>query len=221
MRSRPVPSSLARVAMRVAPAPAVQKSVDALMRRMRTLHPRLFKNLERLDKAVVWIEPSDIPHRFLLTLGADNVSLSVAGKAVVPHDAGIRGKLATLLNMLEGRIDGDKLFFSRDIEISGDTSVIVALRNTMDREEIDLLSDAMSLFGPFARPARAALFLADAVVHRVRGHIAEIADETSSAPIDARAARAECEALRDELAQMNTRLCAAEAQASSKKVVAS
>jgi O2-independent ubiquinone biosynthesis accessory factor UbiT len=148
--------------------------IDALMQRMRRRHPRLFENLERLDSAVVWIEPSDVPHRFRLAYGHGEVLLVVADGEDRVCDACIKGNLDALLNMLEGRIDGDKLFFSRDIEISGDTGVIVALRNTLDREIIDLLDDVTSLLGPFARPAREVVLLADNIARHIRKRIAKL-----------------------------------------------
>ncbi|WP_255542362.1 hypothetical protein [Azospirillum sp. INR13] len=51
-----------------------------------------------------------------------------------------------------GRIDGDALFFRRELTISGDTALILALRNTLDGEdEMDLMADAASIAGPLAR----------------------------------------------------------------------
>ena len=55
--------------------------------------------------------------------------------------------------------------------MTGDTSVIVALRNTLDREEINVLDDVMSFFGPFAKPATAAVGVLDKIARRVREHL--------------------------------------------------
>ncbi len=109
----------------------------------------------------------------MLKLGPDDLSLVVMDSKKAACDACVKGKLEALLNMLEGRIDGDKLFFSRDIEISGDTAVVVALRNTLDREEINLLDDVTSLFGPFKTPAREAILLADNLARHIRQHVAK------------------------------------------------
>ena len=147
--------------------------IDALMRKMHKRHPRLFKNLKRLDAAAVRFVPTDIPHRFVLTFGQDEASLAIADSKNSACDACIKGNLDALLNMLEGRIDGDKLFFSREIEISGDTEVVVALRNTLDREEINLLDDVTSLLGPFSRPVREAVLLAEVVARHVRQRLAD------------------------------------------------
>jgi O2-independent ubiquinone biosynthesis accessory factor UbiT len=168
MEQSSLPSPFARAAMSVLPAPVLQRMIDSLMRRMRTVHPRLFKNLGRLDASTVRIEPSDVPHCFMLTFGDGKVSLALTDFKDTACDACIKGKLEALLDMLEGRIDGDKLFFSRDIEITGNTAVVVALRNTLDREVIDLLADITSLFGPFARPAHEMILIADTVARHMR-----------------------------------------------------
>jgi predicted lipid carrier protein YhbT len=168
MQQNHIPSPLARAAMRLFSASTLERMIGGLMRRMRRRHPKLFSNLERLDAATVRIEPSDVPHHFLLAFGGGEASLAVVDSSDVPCNACIKGKIEALIDMLEGRIDGDKLFFSRDIEITGDTAVIVALRNTLDREEIDLLDDMTSALGPFARPAREAVLLADNIARHVR-----------------------------------------------------
>jgi O2-independent ubiquinone biosynthesis accessory factor UbiT len=171
MQQNSLPPSLARASMRMLPASVLQRMIDALMCRMSRRHPRLFKNLARLDAATVLIEPSDVSHRFMLAFGHGEASLALADSEDGASDACIKGDLESLLDMLEGRIDGDKLFFSREIEISGNTAIVVALRNTLDREEIDLLEDVTSLFGPFARPAHEMILLADSVARHVRQRI--------------------------------------------------
>ncbi|MDD3371713.1 MAG: SCP2 sterol-binding domain-containing protein [Alphaproteobacteria bacterium] len=204
-----LPTPLARAVMRLAPAPFLQHAIDALMRRMRSSHPKLFSNLARLDAATVLIEPSDVPHRFVLAFGGSESSLTVADTADVGCDSRIKGRLGALLDMLEGRSDGDKLFFSRDIEITGDTAVIVGLRNTLDREEISLMDDVTSMFGPFAQPARKIISLADAVAARVHERF-----EMASGPS---ALETECASLREENAELKKRLAEATTRKPRKK----
>ena len=50
--------------------------------------------------------------------------------------------------LLEARVDGDALFFTRELTVSGDTAAVVTLRNILDRETISVLDEASSLFGP-------------------------------------------------------------------------
>ena len=43
------------------------------------------------------------------------------------HVAAIAGTFFNLLDMIDGTLDGDALFFSRDLQVSGDTEAVVAL----------------------------------------------------------------------------------------------
>ncbi len=104
-----------------------------------------------------------------MNIGQPDVHLAVIGADdKTKPDACIGGPLATLLDMLEGRSDGDTEFFARGITVTGDTSVIVALRNTLDREEINLLDDIMSFCGPLAKPASVAVTVLDKLARRMR-----------------------------------------------------
>ena len=53
--------------------------------------------------------------------------------------------------LLEGRVDGDALMFSRDLTIEGDVEAVLALRNAIDDTQLDLAGESGSLFGPFGR----------------------------------------------------------------------
>jgi len=64
-----------------------------------------------------------------------------------------------LIDLLEGRLDGDALFFSRELTVEGDTEAVLLLRNAVDSDEVDLFEDLLSVLGPLAGPLR---FAADA-----------------------------------------------------------
>ena len=55
-----------------------------------------------------------------------------------------------VLDLAEGNRDGDALFFARDIDIEGDVSALLALRNALDGEGLDLIEEMVSPFGPLA-----------------------------------------------------------------------
>jgi predicted lipid carrier protein YhbT len=205
MKKDNIPAPLARAAMRIIPASLLQRMIDILLGSMNSHHPRLFSNLERLKACVIRITPSDLPHSFILAFGQGPTSLTVSSSKDRPCDAGVKGKLEALLNLLEGSIDSDMLFFSRDIEITGDTSVVVALRNTIDREEINLLDDITALCGPFARPVRKAALLMGVAAERIKERLAEVYHERHPAAKDP-AATAECDKLRAEVQTLKTRL---------------
>jgi len=171
--------------MSLMPARLLESALDVVLKRARGRHPKLFKNLATLPQAVIYLDPTDLPHSFVLQVGTDPATFTIRHDGDEPPDACVSGRLEALVDMLEGRVDGDTLFFARDIRITGDTSVIVALRNTLDREEIDLFSEILSLCGPFAAPARVALTLADKVAGRIRARMETMHDtlhETKKAP---------------------------------------
>ncbi len=177
MKKRSFPLPLAKMALAVVPPLAVARTTEIVMQRIRRRHPKLLANLAQLSKAVVFFAPTDTPYRFALTLGQPPVRFSVLS----PHeqgraDATITGSLRDLIAMLEGREDGDTLFFSRAIQVVGDTSVIVGLRNTLDREEMDVMGEILSLFGPFAKSAEVFLSLADALGTRLYKRMKRVHD---------------------------------------------
>lgn len=72
-------------------------------------------------------------------------------------DAGISGPLSAYLAMLHGQEDGDTLFFSGALAISGDTAAVLALRNALDDAEIDLSAELGALLPPLRGLLRAGL----------------------------------------------------------------
>jgi predicted lipid carrier protein YhbT len=132
-----------------------------LVRSLCQRHPSLFARLgEQADK-VFLIDPIDLPFVFRLEPRADGPRLEALRRSACGRwDARIGGTLAALLGMIHGVYDGDALFFSRDLVIEGDTEAVLALRNAIDNEEIDLANEAAALFGPLA-------FLASAPARRI------------------------------------------------------
>ena len=81
-----------------------------------------------------------------------------------------------LIDLAEGRLDGDALFFSRDLAVEGDTEAVVALRNAVDDAEIDLTADLASMFGPLAGPARLTINGVAALVSRAARDLETLRD---------------------------------------------
>lgn len=212
MQNISVPAPVIAGVMRRMPSRALDGGVKILMRQMGRRHARLFQRLSTLDKAVIAIEPTDLPHRFLLTLGSGGPSLAIAGRDLGPVTASIKGTLASLLDMLEGRSDGDTLFFSRDLVLTGDTSAIVGLRNILDGADIQVIGEILSLSGPFAKPAGAALKLAQRFAQRVRGRMEETHQRLHATDVSDADVIAECRALREEVQTLRTRLAKLEAR---------
>lgn len=148
----------------------LQPVFDAMLRLVRRRHPDILERMEPFQDKVVCIDPVDLPFVLLLEPRLDQPMLTVR-RAVDPDEAHatIRGPLETLICLAEGKVDGDALFFSRQLIIEGDTEVVVALRNAVDGAGIDLMADLTSALGPLANPARR---MADAALDAV-SHVRE------------------------------------------------
>ncbi|MEZ5840855.1 MAG: SCP2 sterol-binding domain-containing protein [Hyphomicrobiales bacterium] len=128
---------------------------DALLRAGRTIvwrHRRLIERLGPEARKTFAIEPVDLPFAFVISPERAGMRVeavrSLSGRA---YDARIAGPFLTLVDMSRGRLDGDALFFSRDIQVEGDVSAVVALRNAIDAEGIDIVAEFAALFGPADR----------------------------------------------------------------------
>jgi predicted lipid carrier protein YhbT len=143
----------------LAPVPdlLLRPLLRAVMAAVAKQHPGMFERLGSSGDTVFLIDPIDLPIRFLLQADAEKPKLTIARQTDAPRaTAAIRGSLLALIDLLEGRVDGDALFFSRRLLIEGDTEAVVALRNAVDGEEINIIDDILVRAGPLARPARRA-----------------------------------------------------------------
>lgn len=52
----------------------------------------------------------------------------------------------TLLDMIGGKQDGDALFFSRDLSVTGDVEAVVVLRNAIDDTDGSVIDDLLPSF---------------------------------------------------------------------------
>jgi O2-independent ubiquinone biosynthesis accessory factor UbiT len=149
------------------PPAVLQPALNAAMAITRRKHPDIFERMEGYGDPVFLVDPIDLPYVFILTPDQQSPKLVIAREhSTEDVDAVIRGPLLALIDMLEGRIDGDAMFFSRDLVIEGDTEVVVALRNAVDGAEINLMEGVMALFGPFSAPVRAAVNTAGKIASR-------------------------------------------------------
>lgn len=120
--------------------------------------PELFNRLGPHAGKRFLIDPTDLPFVLVLTPEREAPHLTAHRRHARPtHDAAIAGTFFTLLDMIDGTLDGDAMFFSRDLKISGDTEAVVALRNALDDFEGSALDSVVGSFGPLSGPASLAL----------------------------------------------------------------
>jgi len=128
--------------------PVFQQLMAGLLRR----HPEMFDRLGEYGRVNFLIDPVDLPVVFIMRPDPERPLLTPYGRDAVPEwGAAVRGPLPRLISMVNGREDGDALFFSRDIVIEGDTEAVLALRNAIDDADIDLFEEITALLGPFGR----------------------------------------------------------------------
>lgn len=166
------PVLLLGLALRPVRPALLQPVFDHLLKVVRSRHPDILERLEAYGERSVCIDPIDLP--FALILEPDPTHPRLTVRRFVDADevhATIRGPLETLIALAEGRMDGDALFFSRQLVVEGDTEVVVALRNAIDGAGIDLVADLTAALGPLAQPARRAAGVVLDLVSSLRGSV--------------------------------------------------
>lgn len=92
-------------------------------------NPGFKEKLRELDDRVFMFEAADIKKRFYL-------HIKDRGIKVIPHvsrnpDVVMRGEVRVLINVLLGKEDPDTVFFSRRLEINGDTASAIRFKNIL------------------------------------------------------------------------------------------
>jgi predicted lipid carrier protein YhbT len=151
-----VPPLLAQ-AMRPLPLLPLQMALAAFLRRVLCRHPHLFDRLGAHRSKRFGIRPTDLPFAFIIQATPLRPQLQVVRDLPTGLDACISASIASLLALLEGRLDGDALMFSRQLVIEGDVEAVLALRNAIDDAGLDVVAEIAALFGPLGMPVQRAL----------------------------------------------------------------
>lgn len=88
-----------------------------------------------------------MPFVLLLQPNPNKPELHVRRTNIGAWDAKISGSFMNLLRLVEARIDGDALFFSRELVVEGDTEAVVCLRNALDDMDSTIIDEAAKAFG--------------------------------------------------------------------------
>ncbi|WP_180899616.1 ubiquinone anaerobic biosynthesis accessory factor UbiT [Martelella soudanensis] len=135
------------------PLALVQVIVGKVFDKTLQQHPDLFDRLGAEAGKRFCFAPTDLDLVFLIHPASK--SIRAFRKIRAPcGDGAVAAPMLTLLALLEGRIDGDAVFFSRSLSVTGDMEAMLALRNALDDCSFDLPSDLAGLAGPFAGPFR-------------------------------------------------------------------
>lgn len=145
---RPLPRLFARLRLPPLAVPALGLVLTRLLRRIALRQPAILTRLGQYQMARFLIDVQDGPVLLLMEPAARRITALARNNPAPPHDAAIRGRMAAFLAMLHGAEDGDALFFSGELEIAGDTSAVLALRNALDDAELDLTEELAALSVP-------------------------------------------------------------------------
>lgn len=133
----------------------LQPLLSRIVRGIARRHPEMFARLGAHRSSRFVIDPVDLPFILYLHPDRERPELRALPRRARPaHDARIASTFFQLLRMIDGKEDGDAMFFSRDLIVSGDTEAIVSLRNAIDDIEGSLASTTANMFGA---PGRIAL----------------------------------------------------------------
>jgi len=126
----------------------IQPVLDRIVRNVARKHPALFARLGEHQRTAYLIDPVELPFALLLRPDPQNLSLRAVPRDATPEAGAIvRGKFLLLLKLIDAGEDGDSAFFSRDLDISGNTEAVVRLRNALDDLDGSIAGDCADMFG--------------------------------------------------------------------------
>ena len=141
-----VPSWM-KLAIGIAPLALPERLLTHMARSVRNRQAGFLDRLGPHADAVIAIAPTDLPLVFRIQVSARDPVSVLRTTTPCRCDARVTAPLFNLLAMLHGIQDGDALFFSRDLVIEGDMSAVLAFRNALDAEEIDLAEEFLAVIG--------------------------------------------------------------------------
>ena len=150
-------AALPRILLAPLPLFPLQPVLGHIVRRVSRTRPELYARLGPHGGKTFLIDPLELPFALLLRPDpAAPLLRAVRRHAADTWDARIAGDFLSLLDVIDGRVDPDALFFTRDLTIEGDTEAAVCLHRAIDDLDGSLAEDVAAIFGP---PGLAALAL--------------------------------------------------------------
>jgi O2-independent ubiquinone biosynthesis accessory factor UbiT len=137
--------------LRFLPLPLLQPILTLIGTQVARAQPDVFVRLGPHALKSFIIDPTDLPFVLLLKPRPDRPSLSAWRRDGAPHShARIAGSFLNLFELIDGSLDGDALFFSRRLLVTGDTEAVVALRNALDDVDGGIMESITRAFGPLS-----------------------------------------------------------------------
>jgi predicted lipid carrier protein YhbT len=166
---QPLLPEILRLLLTPVPLFLLQPILGSIGAHVARARPELFARLGPHARKCYLIDPVDLPFGLALAPDPDNPVLWAYRRGQPPrHDACISGAFIDLFGMIDGALDGDALFFTRALRITGDTEAVVTLRNALDDLDGSIVDDVGGALGIFAKPAGLAIAALRALQARSR-----------------------------------------------------
>lgn len=137
--------------LRFLPLPLLQPILSLIGTQVARGQPDIFLRLGPHAEKTFIIDPTDLPFVLLLKPRPEAPDLSASRRTEAPRShARIAGTFLNLFRLVDGSLDGDALFFSRELRVTGDTEAVVALRNALDDIDGGLVQAVAASFGPLS-----------------------------------------------------------------------
>jgi predicted lipid carrier protein YhbT len=137
--------------LRFLPLPLLQPILTLIGTQVARAQPEVFARLGPHALKSFVIDPTDLPFVLVLKPKPGAPSLSAWRRGDVPYcHARIAGSFLDLFDLIDGSLDGDALFFSRKLQVTGDTEAAVALRNALDDVDGGVVGSITRAFGPLS-----------------------------------------------------------------------
>jgi predicted lipid carrier protein YhbT len=137
--------------LRFLPLPLLQPILSLIGRQVAKAQPEVFERLGPHAQKTFIIDPTDLPFVLVLEPEPQAPALSACRRDDAPRShARIAGSFLNLFQLVDGSLDGDALFFSRKLLVTGDTEAVVALRNALDDIDGGLVEAVTHAFGPLS-----------------------------------------------------------------------
>lgn len=151
--ARQLPPIVARITKFLPLAP-LERLISRAADQIATEHPEFFERLDDYANKSYIVVPTDLDWIAALSFCNNHVQIRLSRSlAAFPNrDVTIKAPILSLLSLMDGKEDGDALFFSRDLTIEGDTEAVLALRNALDDAEVDFLYQCAQIMGPLSKP---------------------------------------------------------------------
>jgi len=161
------------LALATLPQPLIAGPLRRMTRTLPQRYPKLAVRLAELKGKRLLIAPDELTYAFLLDFPEGSLTIDLVDPGQAPDtDAQMRGPLRLFYDLVRGGRDGDALFFSRELTVTGDMTAAVTLRNAMDGAGVDLFAEFLDIPGPLGPVVRGAGALVDRWAGIVLGPLA-------------------------------------------------